>query len=146
MEVGAAGVTEQGGVAAAAAAGPRGGGALWGAASNARVGGVSLLQAEAGGARDGADGEGTLTEAVEAHVAEGKKGLALTFRDEATTGGGGAAGPSGRGLDKADEDESSDALLVKELGCEEGRRGSVGLGLFRAAAAGEEVLVTGVVV
>lgn len=89
-------------------------------------------------------------EAVEAHVAEGKKGLALTFRDELTTaaGRGVAVVPNGSGLDKAEEGVRSDAFLMMELACAVGMRVSVGLDFFKAApaAASEEVLVMGVVV
>lgn len=105
MEVGAAGVVDRGGVAAAgqmtvAAAAA----AFLGAVSNADV---SFLQGGAGDARN--DGE----ETAEGHGAEGKKGLALTFREEPTTaaGGGGAAAPNGAA--GAGVDERSDGFLVR---------------------------------
>lgn len=131
--MGAAGAMERGGVAAA---GQMTVAVFLGAVSNADVGALSLLQAEAGGVRDGIDGEVMFAEAGEAHVTEGKKGLALTFRDELPTA-------AGRGVDVR-----SDAILMKELACAVGMRLSVGLDFFKAApaATSEEVLVMGVVV
>lgn len=130
--MGAAGVMERGGVAAA---GQMTVAVFLGGVSNADVGALSLLQAEARGVRDGIDGEVVFVEAGEAHVTEGKKGLALTFRDELPTA-------AGRGVDVR-----SDAFLMG-LACAVGMRLSVGLDFFKAApaAASEEVLVTGVVV
>lgn len=143
----AAGVMERGGVAAA---GQMTVAVLLGAVSNADVGALSLLQAEAGEVRDGTDGGEVFTEAVAAHVAVGKKGLALTFRDELTAAAarGVVAVSNGEGLVKAEADARSDTFLTRELACAVGTRGSVGLDLFKAApaAASEEVLVTGVVV
>lgn len=145
--MGAAGVMERGGVVAA---GQTTVAVLLGAASNADVGEVSPLQAEAGEVRDRIDGEVASTEAGEAHVAEGKKGLALTLRDELTTaaGRGGAVAPNGNGRDNAEVDSRSSAILMMESACGVRRRASVGLDLFKAApaAAREEVLLTGVVV
>lgn len=147
VEVGAAGVMERGGVAAAGQMAVE---VFLGAVSKADVGVVSFLQAGAGEVRDGIDEEVMFTDAAEVHVAEGKKGLALTFRDEPTTaaGTGIAVAPNGSGLDKADIDVRSGVFLILELACEVGIRVSVGLDFFKAAAAAasEEVLVTGVVV
>lgn len=146
MEVGAAGVMERGGVAAA---GQMAVAVFLGAVSKADVGVDSFLQVGAGEVKDGIDGEVMFTEAAEVHVAEGKKGLAFTFRDEPTTaaGRGVAVGPNSIGPDKADVDVRSDVFLIMELACEVGMRVSVGLDFFKAvAAASEEVLVTGVVV
>lgn len=147
VEVGAAGVMERGGVAAAGQMTVE---VFLGAVSKVDVGVVSFLQAGAGEVRDGIDEEVMFTEAAEVHVAEGKKGLALTFRDEPTTaaGTGIAVAPNGSGLDKADTDVRSDVFLIMELDSEVGMRVSVGLDFFKAAAAAEseEVLVTGVVV
>lgn len=145
--MGAAGVMERGGVAAA---GQMTVAVFLGGVSNADVGAASLLQPEAGEVRDGIDGEVVFTEAVEAHVAEGKKGLALTFRDELTTAAGrGEAGvPNAIGLDKAELDVRSDPFLMMGLAWAVEVTLSVGLDFFKAApaAASEEVLVTGVVV
>lgn len=145
--MGAAGVMERGGVAAAAA-GLMNVAVL--VASKADVGAVSLLQAEAGKVWDGIGGEVVFTEAVGAHVAEGKKGLASAFRDELPTaaGRGGAVVPNGDALEKAEVEAGSAAFLMMESACAVGMRVSVGLDLFKAAPAAtrEEVLVTGVVV
>lgn len=139
----AAGVMERGEVSAA---GQMTVVVFLGAVSNADVGALSLLQAEAGEVRDGIDGEEVFTEAD----AEGKKGLALTFREELTAaaGRGVAVVPNGKGLDTAEVDVRSEALMERELACAVGIRVSVGLDFFKAApaAASEEVLVTGVVV
>lgn len=101
----AAGVMERGEVAAA---GQMTVAVFLGAVSNTDVGALSLLQAEAGEVRDGIDGEEVFTEAV----AEGKKGLALTFREELTAaaGRGVAVVPNGKGLDTAEVDVRSEAL------------------------------------
>lgn len=133
--MGAAGVMDRGGVAAAGQMTVAA--AFLDAVSNVDF---SFLQGEAGDARN----EGEVM--AEVHGAEGKKGLALTFREEPTTaaGGGGAAAPNSNGTAGAGVDERSDRFLVTGLACEAGMRVSVGLDFFRAAS--EEVLVTGVVV
>lgn len=119
--MGAAGVMERGGVAAAG---------LMKVA-------VFFLQAEAGEVRDGIDGEVESTGAVQRLVAEGKKGSALTFRDGRAVG----VAANGSGPDKAEGGVRADAFSMAEAA-------SVGLDFFKAApaAASEAVLVTGVVV
>lgn len=144
--MGAAGVMERGWVAAAGQMAVE---VFLGVVSKADVGVDSFLQVRAREVKDEIDGEVMFTEAAEVHVAEGKKGLALTFRDEPTTaaGRGVAVVPNGNGADKADIDVRSDVFLIMELSCEVGMRVSVGLDFFEAtAAASAEVLVTGVVV
>lgn len=130
---------ERGG--AAAAAGLMNTEVVLGAVSNVDVEAVSEVW-------DGIGGKVVFTEAAGAHVAEGKKGAALAFRDELPTaaGRGGALVPNG--LDEAEVEARSAMFLVMESACAVGMRVSVGLDLFKAApaAAREEVLVTGVVV